>query len=198
MKATRIIIQAVLIAAVIGLSYMVYETIMDPVRFDREKTTRREAVITRLKDIRELQNSFYNVYGRYTANFDSLIAFAKEGKLPIVKLTADPRDTTFSHPIRDTVGYVLVKDTLFKDRSDFNADQLQYIPFSNIDGAQSVKFTMTAGKIVKGNVPVNVVEVFAPNKEFLKGLNLKKYNVKEDEGLGFGSMFEPTTDGNWE
>lgn len=198
MKATRLIISTVLILVAIGLSYFVYESIMDPVRFEREKSTRREAVITRLKDIRELQNNFYNVYGRYTASFDSLVAFAKEGKLPIVKLTADPKDTTFSNPIRDTVGYVLVKDTLFKNRTDFNADQLPFIPFSDYDGATPVKFTMTAGKINKGNVPVNVVEVFAANKEFLKGLNLKKYNIKEDEGLGFGSMFEPTTDGNWE
>lgn len=198
MKATRIIFQAVLIAAVVGLSFIIYESIMEPVRFEREKNKRREAVIIRLKDIRELQYSFYNIYGHYTANLDSLVDFAKVGKLPIVKLTADPNDTTFSTSIRDTLGFVLVKDTLFKNREDFNPDQLPFIPYSNFGGARAVKFTMSAGKIIKGDVPVNVLEVFAPNKEFLKGLNLKKNNINEEEGLGFGSMFEPTTDGNWE
>ena len=44
-----------------------------------------------MKDIRTIQSMYLSMNGRYCSTFDSLITFVKEGKMPIVKLTARPR-----------------------------------------------------------------------------------------------------------
>ncbi len=189
----KLIAQISLTIISVILVLLIYNGIRRPIKFKYEVEKRREVVIRKLKDIRNAQIMYRNVHGRYISNFDTLIEFINEGQIPIIKLTADPDDTTFTIMFIDTVGYRLVKDSIFKNRDDLKTAELKYIPFSG--GAE---FDMRAGTTVRGNVNVNVVEVFAANKYFLKGLDLKKNNIDPKEGLRFGSMQEPTTDGNWE
>ena len=120
-------------------------------------------------------------------------SFIENGQIPIIKLTADPNDTTLTIMFLDTMGYASVRDSIFGKRENFNPKDLMYIPYS--DGQ---KFEMSAGITEKGGVSVNVVEVFAAHKYFLKGLDLKKNHIDPEDGLKFGSMTDPTTDGNWE
>ena len=68
---------------------------MEPVKFKSEKDFRYENTIQRLKDIRDVEIAFKTINRRYTSDFDSLINFAKEGNLYIVKMVPDPTDTTF-------------------------------------------------------------------------------------------------------
>ena len=77
----RTVIQIVLSLAVIFLGYLVYESIMTPIRFNKEKNIRERAAIARLIDIREAQKAFKDVHLRYTSDFDSLINFVKEDSL---------------------------------------------------------------------------------------------------------------------
>lgn len=189
----RVIIQIVLAVISLVLVYYIYRGIQGPIRFKAEVQKRTEVVVDKLKDIRDAQIAFRNVNGHFTASFDTLIDFINTGKIPIIKLTADPKDTTFTKMFVDTVGYTLVIDSIFKNKPDFQTQELRYIPFS--DGEE---FSMQAGTAVKGNVTVNVIEVMAANKHFLKGLDLKRNHLDPEEGLKFGSMVDPTTDGNWE
>lgn len=188
----RLIIQIVLVLISLVLIWFIYDGIRGPIKFNEEKEFRRQVVIKRLKLIRDAQLAFKNVHGRYTGSFDTLLAFVETGKIPLIKLTADPTDTTFTKQIVDTVGYVSVKDSIFKG-IDFNFRDVRYIPFSG-----KVEFEMKAGTTTKGNIKVNVIQVFAANKYFLKDMNLRRYNVDPEDGLKFGSLTEPTTDGNWE
>lgn len=190
---TRLILQVVLGIGIIIVGYLLFDSIRKPIVFENEVKRRREATIQRLKDIREIQGIFRNVYGRYTSSFDTLIDFVNNGQIPLIKVIADPKDTTFSVFIYDTIGYIAVKDSILKNRHGFDPKNLRYIPFSD-----NVEFEMKAGKIESRGVVVNVIEVFAANKYFLKGLDLKSNNINPDDGLKFGSMYEPTTDGNWE
>lgn len=194
----KLIIQILLGLGVIVLIYYLYTGIMAPVKFNNEMNTRREIVIQKMKDIRTIQTMYMSMNGKYCSTFDSLITFVKEGKMPIVKLTARPGDSTFTDPIRDTVGYASINDSLFGKRTDFNLENLARIPFSNFDNAPYDNFEMKVATINKGNVPVNVIEVFAPNKYYLKGLDLERNSIDPEDGLRFGSMSEPSTDGNWE
>ncbi len=189
----RVIIQIVLAVVSLVLVFYIYRGIQGPIRFKAEVSKRTEHVVNKLKDIRDAQIAFRNVNGHFTASFDTLIDFINNGKIPIIKLTADPKDTTFTKMFIDTVGYTLVIDSIFKNRPDFKTQELRIIPYS--DG---VEFSMQAGTAVKANVTVNVIEVMAANKYFLKGLELKKNHIDPEEGLKFGSMTDPTTDGNWE
>jgi len=172
------------------LVFFIYESIMKPIRFNNERDKRRNAVIDRLKDIRNAQISFRNINGKYTASFDTLIDFVQNGQIPMIKFIADPEDTTFTIQILDTIGYINVRDSLFK-KENFNPKKLKFIPYSD-----NVEFEMDAGRTERGNVMVNVVEVFAANKYFLKDLDDRYFD--SEDGLRFGSMTDPTTDGNWE
>ncbi|MEA3477364.1 MAG: hypothetical protein U9R60_04235 [Bacteroidota bacterium] len=186
---------------IIVLAYFVYESIMQPLRFNKKKEIRDTEVIQRLKDIRATQLVYKRVYNVYAADLDTLIDFLKNGEIAVVNIIADPEDTTFTRTISDTIGYINVGDSLFKYRSASLIDSLKYIPFS---GGQF--FTLDASKVKKGGLQVAVFEASAMFKTYLSGLdNQSVVNLiksKEDmdhfPGLKVGSMLEPSTDGNWE
>jgi len=187
------IIQIVLLVIALVLAYLIYETIMRPVRFNQQMAQRNQVVIELLKDIRTSQNVYRQVNNRYAGTFDSLLMFLENGQIPVIKMTADPNDTTFTKAIIDTVGYVKPADSLFKHRPGFKLADLNVIPFS-----EGEKMTMKAGKLDRGGVRVDVFEVIIPKRSYLKGLDENLINRDNVKDLILGSMTEPTTDGNWE
>ena len=70
-------------AAIVGLTYLLVQSIMEPVRFNKHKDYRTEIAVQRLKDIRDLQVAFTNVNARYASTIDSLIQFYNEGKMDL-------------------------------------------------------------------------------------------------------------------
>ncbi len=196
----KILVQVVLLAIIAVLAYFVYESIMEPVRFDKEKRARQKVVVEKLKDIRNSQLVFKKINGSYANEFDTLISFLKIAEIPIVKMIPDPEDTTFTRTINDTVGYISVIDTLFAHK-DYTVDQLAIIPFS-----EGELFEMQADTIERGGMKVFVFEVKAPYTAFMKGMNdqaVRNLIAKEEDlerypGLKVGSLTEPSTDGNWE
>ncbi len=195
------VVKIVLLIVILVLGYFVVESVMKPVRFNNQVDQRSEKVIERLKDIRAAQMSFKNIHGRYTKSFDTLIDFIKTGKIPVIKIIPDPTDTTFTRTIRDTLGAIIVSDSLFKDRIEFVIDDIRYIPYTD-----NIEFGIDAGSINKGGVSVNVFEVSASYKLFLEGLNKQlivnlideKEQINKYPGLKVGSVTEASTDGNWE
>lgn len=197
----RLIIEVVLAIVIVGLVIMVIRSVMEPVKFKSEKDFRYENTIQRLKDIRDVEIAFKTINRRYTSDFDSLINFAKEGNLYIVKMVPDPTDTTFRRSILDTIGTVSVMDTLFKNRENFNPENLRYIPHS-----EGQIFKLEAGFVEKSKIMIPVFQCSALNTQILKGMDEQTiYNedakLKINDrfpGLMVGSMEEPSTDGNWE
>lgn len=187
------IVQIVLLLGIAYLGYLLWETIQTPVRFNREKDERAAYVIQNLKDIRSIQQMYRSLNDTFASNIDSLVKFMHQGQIPVVKLTYDPRDTTLSTTISDTLGYISVADSLFGRRPDFNVDEIEYIPFTN-----KVKFTMEAGQINKGGVMVPVFMAMARKEDYLNGLDHNLTSSPLVKDLIVGSMSEPTTDGNWE
>lgn len=196
----KVILQVVLFIAIVVLSYFVYESIMEPVRFEAEKTKRETVVVNKLKDIRSSQLIYRQMKGSFTGSFDTLKQFLEIAEIPVVKIVPDPTDTTFTKTINDTIGYIKVKDSLFSKKS-YTIDQLAIVPFSN-----GALFEMDADTIERGGVNVNVFEVKTPYTTYLQGLdkqtvfNLtsKMEDIEKYPGLKVGSMVEPSTNGNWE
>lgn len=196
----KILIQLALLIVVVVIGYFVYQSIMQPVEFRNEKRVREIEVINKLKDIRTSQMVYKHVYGSYSDNFDSLVAFLQTAEIPVVKMIADPNDTTFTITINDTIGYIKVSDSLFS-RKNYKLSDLSVIPFSGGD-----TFIMDADTIERGGVEVHVFEVLAPYTSYLKGLDkqtiiniiAKQEDIEKYPGLKLGSLTEPTTDGNWE
>ena len=73
----------ILPACIVGLTYFLVKSIMEPVEFNKYKAYRSEIAVQRLKDIRDLQVAYKNVNACYASTMDSLILFYNEGKMKI-------------------------------------------------------------------------------------------------------------------
>jgi hypothetical protein len=203
----KLIIQIVLIVVAIVLSYLVYDSIMKPVRFNEKVSKREEDIIEKLKDIRTMQIAYKSVNNRYTGSFDTLIDFLQNGKLPIVKKIGNVPDSLTEEQAlkrklvsRDTV-YVNAYEELFKGKKEIDLANLKIIPHS-----ENKEFSIKAAIITKSSIQVPVFEVTAKYDEYLIGLDqqlilnkkTKAIDLNRFDGLKLGSLDEPSTDGNWE
>lgn len=208
----KTILQIVLLIVILGLSYAIYESIMQPIRFQEKQKIRSTAVIDRLKSIRDVQVAYRNINDRYTGSFDTLIDFLKTANIPVVKMEGSLTDSLIEAGVteakalamglikRDTI-YVPAKDSLVK--KGFNPDSLQYVPYTD-----KAKFEMGAGILTTGSgVKVQVFEAKVPYSVFLNGLdhqeiiNLNDRARKLDRypGIKVGSLEEANNNaGNWE
>lgn len=195
------ILKVVLAIAVIVLGYLLYSSIMKPIRFQEELTTRNTQIANRIKDIRAAQILYKQFNNAYTSSFDTLFDFLRTGQIPVIKMVPDPNDTTFTRSISDTLGFVAIQDSLFSKRQNFKMEDLAIIPFS--DGR---KFEMSTDKVDKGGVMVPVIEILVPYEYYLSDLpkqdvvNLEanQKTMNRYPGIRMGSLTEATTDGNWE
>lgn len=126
----KVILQLALFIVIVAIGYFVYQSVMEPVKFRNEQRAREVVVVEKLKDIRTSQAIFRRMNGSYSNNFDSLIAFLSVAEIPVVKMVADPDDTTFTKTINDTIGFISVADSIFSYKS-YTLSQLSLIPFSN-------------------------------------------------------------------
>ena len=220
-KALKTILHIVLLVCIVGLVYLIYDSIMQPVRFNKDSDARQKVAIQQLKDIRELQVAYKGVTGKFTASFDTLKQFYKSGEMAVLMQIGSRDDSlAVAHTndikkankgINDAGLYKLyqagdknlvfqiqnkiaVKDTLFHSRNDFNIDIIDVIPFS--DG-QKVEMDATVKKVSGVDVPL--FEAKLPFKALLKGLdNQLRINLDADrrdqgryEGLQVGSITAP-------
>ena len=209
-KGLSIIINIVLFAIIVLLAWQVVKSIQAPIKFNHEQKARETKVVERLIDIRNAEVHFKNVNGSYTNNFDSLIAFCQNAEIPIVKMVPDPTDTTFTRTINDTIGFVMVMDSLRAGREQFNINDIKFVPF----GANNEQFELEAGTISRNGIDIPVFEARTPYEVYLAtpgaAFNDKEWKQRVDNakaekesinryaGLKVGSMEEASTDGNWE
>ena len=188
----------------LALIYICYASIMGPINFEKEKKHRDAAVIARLIDIRRAQLEYRTLHNQqYTANFDTLIDFVKNQKLPFIfkqgELTDDQLEKGMTEKKamkiiekakktgnysevqkealtnfkRDTM-WVAVLDTIFP--KGFNPDSMRYVPFGN--GAQ---FEMAIrNDTAKSGAPFCLLEVKTPYEVYLNGLDAQEIaNIKD-------------------
>ena len=195
-KVTKIVFEVVLLVAIAALVYLLYSNIMQPVNFNKERDSRKEVAVQRLKDIRALQVAYKSVTGKFNSSIDSLKQFYESGEMEIVMQIGSQDDSIavvnteaikkanrklkpeqLTEKLREayeagqnvvfsTVTKVPVRDTLFRGRTDFCIDSLKYIPFSGKEPIQMESVT----KMVSG-VPVPLFEARIPWKSLLKGMN---------------------------
>jgi len=209
-KGLSIIINVVLFAIIVLLAVQIVKSIQAPIKFNHEQKIREAKVVERLIDIRNAEVLYKNATNQYTNSFDSLISFCQFAEIPIVKIVPDPTDTTFTRTINDTIGYVKVMDSIQGERTNFNIDDLKYVPF----GTNNEVFELEAGTIKRNGIDIPVFEARTPYEVYLatpsasfseKEWNQRRDNAKAEKesinryaGLKVGSMEEATTDGNWE
>ena len=191
------------------LVYLIYSAIDSPIEFNKIKNERYLKVIDRLKDIRNAQIAYKSVNGIYSDNFDSLISFIDSAQFTII----EKRDSSYMQYDRvyridmlrevivtDTLGFVSVRDSLFKDNLDY-----KYMAFVPVDGVDS-KFQLKADIIDKNGYNVPVFEVRVSKDLILydqnKDLITQEKEIVSVDGVNgpfliLGSMSDVSTNGNW-
>ncbi len=223
------IVSVLLLFVIAGLVYVIVQSVMQPVNFNKQMEYRKGVGVQRMKDLRTLQEAYKSVYGKFSQSADSLADFYKNGQMEVLmqigsnddsvavanteklkkssrgkltpemmyKLYQEGQNLVFSISSK-----INVRDTIFKNRSDFDIDSLRYIPFSQGD-------TIQMDAIIKevSGVKVPLFEARMPYKSLLKGLdNQLRINLDADcrasnryEGLQVGSISAPNNNaGNWE
>jgi hypothetical protein len=210
----RRVIQVLFVFIIIILGYLIVESIMEPIDFNREVEVREQATIDRLVNIREAQKAYKDIYKRYTGSFDTLIAFLDTGSFSVIRAIGTipeewleelgldrARERALNEGvISREVTKVPVMDSLFG--TGYPIDSLRYVPYTD-----DVEFTMESGEILtSSNLVVQVVEVSVLYDDLLNGMDQQLVvNYKDErmkivgfDGVKFGSLEEGTLTGNWE
>jgi hypothetical protein len=205
----KTIFQVILWIACIVLGYLIYRSVTGPIEFNKVKQERFSKVISVLKDIRNSQEAYKAVNGKFANDFNSLIAFVDTGRYTITQ----QRDSSYMEfdktygidmlkeiTIIDTLGFVNIKDSLFKGDS-------RYKTMMNIPFAQSGQtFEMKADILEKSGYKAPVFEakvkkdiiLYDQPKDLLSRENAQ-ISVEEVNGteIKVGSLTDVSTNGNW-
>lgn len=205
----KLALQALLWILAVFFSYKIYDSINGPINFNKTKNERYARVINKLKLIRKAQIAHKDVTGIYSNNFDSLVKFIDNGIFTLI----EKRDSSYMEYDRtyridmlrevvviDTLGFVPVKDSLFKNSNAYK--EFANVPVDGIDS----KFDINAKIIYKNEYKVPVFEVKVAkdvilhdqNKDLLKAEN-ETVSVDGVNGpaIILGSLTEVSTNGNW-
>jgi hypothetical protein len=196
----KTVIQVLLALIIVVLGYLIFESIMEPVRFNQEVAQREARIVQRLKDIRQIQVAHRSRYGYFNSDLDSLIQFVRTDSLSVIKAIGTvPDSLTEAEAVRlgivqrDTV-WIRAIDSLLT-RARYPLDSIKYVPHSG-----GVEFVMGASKIERGFTKIPVFEAYALPQDYLKGVYRWRvyYTRDEEAGLRVGSLVEASIDGNWE
>ena len=205
----KLALQAVLWILAIFFSYKIYDSINGPINFNKTKNERYAVVINKLKLIRKAQIAHKDVKGIYSNNFDSLVKFIDDGIFTLIQ----KRDSSYMEYDRtyridmlrevvvvDTLGFVPVKDSLFKDSNAYK--NFATVPVEGIDAT----FNINADIIDKNGYRVPVFEVKVAKDVILHDqdkdlIKIENETVSVDGVNGpsiiLGSLTEVSTNGNW-
>mgnify|MGYP003331620487 FL=1 len=194
---------------IVFFGYKLYNSIYEPIQFNKVKTERYADVIRTLKDIGSAQIAHKSVIGVYAQDFKSLVEFVDTAQYVLI----EKRDSSYLEydriyridmlkevQIIETLGFASVKDSLF-DTSD-HYKNMANVPVKGVDAT----FNMKADVIDKNGYQVPVFEVSVDKEVVLHDQNAylleqEKATVSVDGVNGpaiiLGSLSEVSTNGNW-
>lgn len=208
------IFQILLAILIVVLVYVIYKQINTPISFENDTKVRKAAVIERIKDIRSAERAFKLKYQRFTADFDSLIAFVLNDSIIGERKIVDEYDSVAMAMLKKAGKKnseqftVAVIDTIFSPRKLTAEDvrNLRYIPGTG----NKTEYILEAGKLeTESKMIIPVIECRAPYIAFLDTVNFRQevINLVDDEtnnynryaGIKFGSLEGGNNEaGNWE
>ncbi len=205
-KGLKLGIEITLGIVIVVLSYVIYDTIMVDIRFDKEKAKRQKLVIEKLENARELQYAYEAKYNKYANNWDELIRFAKEDSLEFTKTIGDIEDSVevaegraWQETVKIPAFEKLMMDSLLTQ--SFVLEDIAIVPGIKKDTV----FEIASGSIVSGGATIPTFQmgvswdVLLSDLERQLVINSKSYSKKISgyEGLCIGKLDEASTEGNW-
>jgi hypothetical protein len=206
-QKARPIISVVLLLLAVFLGYKIYQGIMGPINFNKEKVKRYSPVIDNLKTIRDAQVAHKEVTGNFAKNPANLVKFIDTAKFAVTKvenIVVEVNKGTALQPIMveeekrvtDTIGFKDVKADFagrdYKNMFDVPGTDANFdIETGYVEKVQGVKSPVFLVKIAK--------------EKILDGLprHLIKQEIEalapEVTGafISVGSLDDVKTNGNW-
>lgn len=174
------VINIILFLVCAVLAWLLFKSINDPMKYQKEISTKNEAVYDKLYKIRDAQEAFKSVKGVYANDFDTLIKVMKYGKF---------KTTNFE---TKEESFIPIVDSIFK--GDVAAiDGLPLVPNGN-----GAKFNIGAGNLPSPSDSTVILPVFEASTMrdiYLKGVNKDYWANKK---VKIGSLSAPILTGNWE
>ena len=193
----KTIIQIVLGVVIVALAFLLYSSIMKPVRFENEYNKRRDACAEKLKAIRTLEEAYKVTYGAYTGSFDTLInrLMNEDSMKTVVKVTnydKIPADVDINEvPEKEAVekGYVSRQEVYINPIAKLREDKklptvdatghtvqmtdeqivnLRYVPYPK---SEQNEFDLQAGMVDKSGFLVPVFECKVPLSMLLSDMD---------------------------
>ncbi|HLV53453.1 MAG TPA: hypothetical protein VKY29_05495 [Cryomorphaceae bacterium] len=187
-----------------------YDVIDQELKYTKKRQVVSEAVIQRLKDIREAQIAYEREKGKYAETFDSLIDFIKYGNITLIKRLGSLPDSVVSEEEAMELGIIspmpegmtdaevissglIVRDTIEVDVESYvynDSYMAKHKTKLYVDSLPYVPysdhmFEMKTDMISAGGVQRPVILVRDP-KPF-----------DEKDAYEFGSLTNASTSGNW-
>ncbi len=191
----KVVINLVLIAIIAVLSYLLIDSIREPIAFKAEKDKRENAVEAKLSLIRQVQEMYRGVTDEFAPNFDTLQQVLETDSFSLVSVYGDPDDPNFTGEIQYDTSYIMAADSI---RSlGINLDSLRYVPYSNGE-----TFDIAADTVTYQSTLVHVVEVGTKINKFMGKYADPRYAKYDDsydpnKVIKFGDMNKPSLSGNW-
>lgn len=124
MNLTKIIAFVLFIVA-LAMGYYLYNSIAKTIEFTENIKVTEKQITDKLAVIREAEKVFLEQYGRYTSNWDSLINFIENGRVPILQRREVIKSAGYGvdcvKVYVDTLGFMSAKDKIFKKTYSVNA-----------------------------------------------------------------------------
>ena len=198
------LLSVVLWVVIVFFAYKIYNSIMEPIKFHKEKRERYAKVIDNLKIIRDAEIAYATVNRRFTDKYDDLISFIDTAQFAVTEVknivVTEQRGritVDVEKRIVDTVGFEPVIKS-FEGRD--------YKNMMNVPGTEA-KFELKTGTVEKvQGVQASVFEAKVDKAVVLEGMN-KDLIRQEKEALGginvpgeyiaVGSLEEVNSNGNW-
>lgn len=184
------VINAILGVCVLGLLFICWRSIQDTEDFDADVANRESVVKKRLLQIRDAEEAYKSQHEEYCADWNVLVDFIKNGKLPVIMKQGVLSDEQMDKGLTESKAAAIVnsgdqaaiianglqdfrRDTMWVSLIDslynfegFVADSLRYIPFSQGDTFELVACPNTT----RSGTIIQVMECNAPDSCFLKGM----------------------------
>ena len=208
-----------LLVVILILFYSIFSSIMKPIEFTKVKEERYEAAVRKLLDIKKAQQGYKTVNGKYADSFDELVRFIESEKFAIISrkdtavIDADKNrafgittDATGQGGffkdivVIDTLGYVSVRDSLFKNTERYK--RLNVVKIGDV----AVPVTMRTGFVYRNETKVYVFEAVIDKNALLADLDqelvtnenkVKSIDEINGDKITLGSLEEAALTGNW-
>ena len=195
-----------LLVLAIFLGIKIYNGIMQPINFNKDKVKRYSKVVRNLKIIRDAEVKYYEANATYTKNKDLLIKFIDSASLALTVTNTIVETVNRGGGITDEIE-VKVIDTIGYEAVLKYFVNRDYKNMFKVPGIEDTEFDLEVGTVEKVQgllVPTFMAKT--PKNALLEGMNesLVKQEVEQldsdqikGEFVSVGSLEEVTTAGNW-